>query len=251
VFKALSGPAAGVTLAVSLLGCMLTAPPTIAAEAVRHHAQTLVGSVKYGPDFKNFEWVNPNAPKGGTVRQFAQGSFDSLNEFTVQGKAAGGLGLIYDTLFERSPDEPTGQYALVAEWVSYPDDFSSVTFGLREGAKFHDGKPITPEDVIFSMEAQKAAHPRFAFYYKNVVSGEKTGEREVTFKFDSKGNRELPHIVGELTVLPKHFWTATGANGEKRDLSKSTLDVPLGSGPYKIKEVDPTRGITYERVKDY
>ena len=222
-----------------------------AAQPVRHYAQSLVGSVKYAPDFKNFDWVNPNAPKGGTVRQFAQGSFDSLNEFSVQGNAAAGLGLIYDNLFESSQDEPTAQYGLVAEWVSYPDDFSSVTFGLRPSAKFHDGEPIKPEDVVFSMEALKAAHPRFAHYYKNVVKGEKTGDREVTFTFDSIGNRELPHIVGELTVLPKHFWTAPGANGEKRDLSKSTSDIPLGSGPYKIKDVDPTRGITYERVTDY
>jgi microcin C transport system substrate-binding protein len=222
-----------------------------AGEPVRHHAQSLIGAVKYGPDFKNFDWVNPNAPKGGVVRQFAQGSFDSLNEFSVQGNAASGLSLIYEQLFESSPDEPSAQYGLVAEWVSYPEDYSSVTFQLREGGKFHDGEPIKPEDVIYSMEAMKAAHPRFALYYKNVVKGEKTGDREVTFTFDSKGNRELPHIVGELTVLPKHFWTAKGSNGEVRDLSKSTLDVPLGSGPYKIKEVDPTRSITYQRVADH
>ena len=147
--------------------------------------------------------------------------------------------------------QPTAQYGLVAEWVSYPEDCSLVTFGLRPGAKFHDGEPIKPEDVIFSMEALKAAHPRNALYWKNVVKGEKTGEREVTFTFDSKGNRELPHIVGELTVLPKHYWTSKNSNGEPRDLSKSTLDIPLGSGAYKIKDVDASRGISYERVKEY
>jgi microcin C transport system substrate-binding protein len=128
--------------------------------------------------------------------------------------------------------------------VSYPEDYSSVTFGLRANAKFEDGKPITPEDVIFSLEAQKKANPRVAQFYKNVSRGEKTGPNEVTFHFDVKGNRELPLFVGELTVIPKHFW-------ESRDLAKSTLDTPVGSGPYKIKEVDRGRWITFERVKDW
>ncbi len=234
----------------SAIGLLLTAG-TAFAEPVKHYAQSLVGKVKHGPDFKNFDWVNPAAPKGGAVKQFAQGSFDSLNAFSIQGNAASGLFLIYDNLFETSLDEPTAQYGLIAEYATYPDDYSSVTFHLRDGAKFHDGEPVKPEDVIFSMEALKAAHPRFSLYYKNVVKGEKTGDRDVTFTFDSKGNRELPHIVGELTILPKHFWTAKGQNGETRDLSKSMQDIPLGSGPYKIKTVDPTRGITYQRVADY
>ena len=233
-----------------VLGSML-AIGAAESEPVHYRAQSLIGPVKYGPDFKHFDWVNPEAPKGGTLRQFAQGTFDSLNGFTIQGNPAGDLSLIYDQLFETSPDEPTAQYGLVAEWVSYPDDYSSVTFHLRDGARFNDGMPITPEDVIFSMEAIKAASPREAFYYKNVVKGEATGDREVTFTFDTKGNRELPHIVGELTVLPKHFWTATGSDGQPRDLAKSTLDVPVGSGPYKVKSVDPGRAITYERIKDY
>ena len=134
---------------------------------------------------------------------------------------------------------------------SHPDDFSSATFQLRQGARFHDGKPITPEDVVFSLEAIKKASPRYAFYYKNVVKAEKVGDRQVKFEFDVKGNRELPMIVGELPVLPKHFWEGTGANGEPRDLSKSTLEIPLGSGPYRIKHVDAGRTITYERVKDW
>jgi microcin C transport system substrate-binding protein len=253
VLKALRGLRAGLLagLATVVAAVGPGAREAQAADPVRHHAQSLIGAVKYGPDFKNFGWVNPDAPKGGVVRQFVQGSFDSLNGFTVQGRPAKDLGLIYDQLFESSPDEPGSQYGLLAEWVSYPDDFSSVTFGLRAGAKFHDGEPVKPEDVIFSMMAQKKSHPRYELYYKNVVSGEKTGEREVTFKFDTTGNRELPFIVGELTVLPKHYWTAKGANGEPRDLAKSTVEIPLGSGPYKIKSVDPTRGITYERVAEY
>lgn len=248
--RARLGLSASARVVLVLLAAVLV-PGAAFADTIKRHAQSLVGSVNYGPDFKHFDWVNPNAPKGGAVRQFAQGSFDSLNEFSVQGNAAAGLVLIYDTLFERSLDEASAQYGLLAEWVSWPDDYSSVTFGLRAGAKFHDGEPITPEDVVFSMDALKAAHPKYAYYYKNVVKGEKTGEREVTFTFDAPGNRELPHIVGELTVLPKHYWTAKGADGEKRDLAKSTQEIPVGSGPYKIKSVDPTRGIVYQRVADY
>lgn len=223
----------------------------VLAEPERHYGQTLVGGLKYGADFKHFDFVNPDAPKGGALRQYAPGTFDSLNEFTFQGNPAAQLGLIYDPLFQTSPDEPTAQYGLIAEYATHPDDYASVTFHLREGALFNDGTPVTPEDVVFSMTAQKAANPRFGFYYKNVVKGEVTGPRDVTFTFDAPGNRELPHIVGELYVLPKHFWEGTGPGGQKRDLSKSTLEVPVGSGPYRIKTVDPGRSITYQRVADY
>jgi len=221
------------------------------AENQRHYSQSLIGEPHYAPGFKHFDYVNPDAPKGGTLRQFVQGTFDSVNEFTTQGVPAAGLLLMYDRLFERSYDETSEQHGLIAEWVSYPDDQSSVTFHLRDGARFNDGTPITPDDVVFSMEAIKKADPRQAFYYKNVIKGEVTGEREVTFTFDTPGNRELPHIVGELTVLPKAFWTGKGANGEPRDLSKSSLEIPVGSGPYRIKNVDVGHSITYERVKDY
>lgn len=246
-----------VGLVAVMAGLGLSQAPANAGDPVKHHAQSLVDSLRYGPDFKHFDWVNPDAPKGGTFRMYVLGSFDSLNGFAAQGSPAalvGGparLSSLYDSLFERSADEQAAQYGLIAEWESHPDDYSSVTFGIRPGARFHDGEPVMPEDVIYSMEALKKAHPQFALYYANVVKGEKTGEREVTFTFDSKGNRELPHIVGELFVVPKHYWTANGPDGKPRDISKSTLEVPLGSGPYKIKEVDPGRGITYERVKDY
>jgi microcin C transport system substrate-binding protein len=222
-----------------------------AAGSKKHHALSLVGEPNYGSDFKHFDWVNPDAPKGGIVRGFVQGSFDSLNPYTVQGDPAGGLGLTFDSLMAASLDEPSAEYALVAEWVSYPDDYSSVTFGLRPEARFHDGKPVTPEDVVYSLEALKKAHPRYAFYYKNVVKAEKTGEHEVTFTFDVKGNRELPHIVGQLMVLPKHYWQGQRSDGQPRDITKSTLEAPLGSGPYRVKDVDPGRSITFERVADY
>jgi microcin C transport system substrate-binding protein len=217
----------------------------------RHHALSLVGEPNYPAGFTHFDWVNPDAPKGGTLRGFAEGSFDSLNPFTVKGDPAGGLGLIYDSLMTGSPDEPSTEYGLIAEWVSYPPDFSSVTFGINPKARFQDGSPITPEDVVFSFEAQKKAHPRAAFYYKNVVKAEKTGDNEVTFTFDVKGNRELPQIVGQLSVLSKKFWEGTGPDGQPRDITKTSMEIPVGSGVYRIKSFDAGRSITYERVKDF
>jgi microcin C transport system substrate-binding protein len=236
-------------VAVLLAVC---SPPACASDLpAKHHALSLIGEPKYGPEFSHFDWVNPNAPKGGRVRQWAMGTFDSLNPFPVKGNPAAAVMLIYDALMVSSPDEPSTEYGLIAEWATYPEDYSSATFQLREGARFHDGRPVTPEDVIFSLDAIKKASPRYAFYYKNVVKAEKVGDRQVKFEFNVKGNRELPMIVGELPVLPKHFWEGTAPNGEPRDLSKSTLEIPLGSGPYRIKHIDPGRTITFERVADW
>ena len=226
-------------------------PDAARAGRVWHHALSLVGAPKYGPNYPYFKWVNPEAPKGGTVRLHAIGTFDSLNPFPIKGNPALNLGLIYDTLMDRSLDEGSTVYGLVAEAASFPDDFSSVTFRLRKGARFHDGVEIKPEDVIFSLETLKKVNPGTAFYYKNIIRAEKTGEREVTFYFNVKNNRELPHIAAELVILPKHFWTGKGADGKPRDLARSSLEVPLGSGPYRIGEVKPGRSITYERAADY
>jgi microcin C transport system substrate-binding protein len=217
----------------------------------RQHALSLIGTPKMPADYKNFDWVNPDAPKGGTVRQWAFGTFDSLNPYSVKGSPGGVPTLTSSALFANSPDEPAAEYALIAEWASYPADYSSVTFGLRPQARFSDGSPITPDDVIFSMEALKKAHPRYGYYYKNVVRAEATGAHEVTFTFDEKGNRELPQIVGELPILSKKWWEGKSPNGEQRDLARSTLEVPVGSGPYKIAAVDAGRSITYERIKDW
>jgi microcin C transport system substrate-binding protein len=234
---------------------LLLQPLTAAAESLRkHHALSLIGEPAYGPDFKHFDWVDPEAPKGGRVRQMKPGTFDSLNPFSIKGNPVFDVGtLIYDKLMATSPDEASTSYGLVAEWVSYPDDFTWAVFQMRPEARFHDGKPITPEDVIFSLETlkDKLKHPSTAGYYKNVVKAEKTGDNQVKFTFDAAGNRELPAIVGQLPIFPKHFWQATGSSGEPRDLSKSTLEIPLGSGPYRIKEVDAGRTITFERVKDW
>ena len=151
--------------------------PAFATDAgTKQHAVSLVGAPKFGPDFQHFDWVNPNAPKGGRVRQWALGSFNSLNPFPVKGSVAAGVTLIYDQLMSSSPDEETTAYGLIAEWTTHADDFSSATFQLRPEARFHDGKPITPEDVVFSLDAIKKASPNYAFYYKNVTKAEKTGE---------------------------------------------------------------------------
>ena len=176
-----------------------------------------MGEPKYGADFKHFDWVNPNAPKGGALRQFAEGSFDSVNPFSFKGQKASELGLLYDSLMVDSPDEASTQYCLICEWVSYPADFSSVTFKLRAEARFQDGKPITVDDVIYSLEAQKKANRQAEHYYKNVVKAEKTGDHEVTFTFDTKGNRELPEIVGQLNVIPKHY---LGGQGRQRGAAR-------------------------------
>jgi microcin C transport system substrate-binding protein len=236
---------------IAVLTAAATAALPARAENERHHALSLVGEPKFPANFKYFDWVNPDAPKGGTVRMWAMGTFDTLNRYNIFGNKAAGLGLTDSALMVDSPDEASTEYAMVAEWVSHPSDYSSVTFGLRPTARFSDGKPITPEDVIFSLETLKKVSPFFGAYYKNVSKAEKTGEHEVTFRFDEKGNRELPQIVGQLPVLPKHYWEGKGANGEPRDLSKTTLEIPVGSGPYRIKSFEPGRSIVYERVADW
>lgn len=239
-------------LASALLAGSLVLPAAVRANEWRH-AATLMGEPKYGPDFKHFDYVNPAAPKGGTVRSAGLGGFDNFNPVTagVKGQLEGGVGLVYETLTVNSQDEVSTVYGLLAEAMKFPPDFSSVTFRLRAEARWHDGRPVTPEDVIFSFEAFKKLSPRYAFYYQHVVKAEKTGEREVTFTFDQPGNRELPQIVGQFFVLPKHWWEGTGPDGRKRDVSQTTLEPPLGSGPYRLKSFSAPRSAVYERVPDY
>ncbi len=222
------------------------------AEGLRwKHGLSLFGDLKYGPDFRHFDYVKPDAPKGGRVRLFAIGSFDSLNPYSFKGEAAGAVGSIHDRLIKSSLDEPGSEYGLIAEAVAHPDDYSFVAFRLREQARFHDGTPITPEDVIFSMENLKKAHPFYAFYYRDIDKVEQTGEREVRFIFSAKGNRELPQITGQMPVLPKHWWTASGANGKPRSLQNAILEAPLGSAAYRIADFKAGEYITLQRVEDY
>ena len=237
-------------LAAALTGLLL-GPAAAQDTPTRHHALSLIGEPKYPADFTHFGYANPDAPKGGVARLADIGGFDSLNPVLYRGEKAAGLGLVTESLMSDSIDEPSTSYGLIAEWASYPEDYSSVTFKLRDEARWHDGTSVTADDVIYSLEVNKTANPRLGLYYKNVTRAETTGDKEVTFYFDTKNNRELPMIMGQLTILPKHYWTGKDASGETRDPMKTTLEPPLGSGPYRIKQASPGRSVTYERVADY
>jgi microcin C transport system substrate-binding protein len=217
------------------------------------HALSLFDDVKYPAGFKQFDYVNAKAPKGGSVRMIALGTFDNLNVVVagVRGSIATGMVLISNSLMTESLDEVSTEYGLLAESVSYPDDFSSAIYRLRREARWHDGKPVSPEDVVYSLEMFKKHHPQYAAYYRHVTKAEKTGERDVTFTFDAPDNRELPQIIGQLTILPKHWWEGADAAGNKRDIGATSLEKPLGCGPYRVKDFTPGRSIVYERVKDY
>ncbi|MGE0254942.1 MAG: extracellular solute-binding protein [Alphaproteobacteria bacterium] len=209
------------------------------------HGMAMHGKPKYKADFRHFDYVNPVAPKGGTRIDDATGTFDSLNPFIIPGTAAAGLGAIYDTLMTSSADEAFTEYCVLCETIEVPDDRSWVEFTLRAGARWHDGKPITVDDVIWTFETlREKGQPFYRFYYKDVATVTQTGERKVRFAFVPGVNRELPLILGQLPVLPKHWWAS-------RDFDKTTLEPPLGSGPYRIAGVEPGRTIVYERVKDY
>jgi len=224
-----------------------------AGEPAWRHALSLFGNVKYPADFKRFDYVNPDAPKGGTARQIAVGTFDNFNIVVsgVKGQLAGAVALIYEQLMTPSLDEISTEYGALAEAASHPDDFSFVVYRLRPQAKWHDGRPVTADDVIFSFDAFKKYDPMASAYYSHVAKAEKLSDREVKFVFDMPGNRELPQIVGQLNVLPKHWWEGTDSAGRKRDISATTLEPPLGSGPYRIKEFVAGRTVSLERVKDY
>jgi microcin C transport system substrate-binding protein len=216
-----------------------------AAHGAATHGMSLFGDLKYGPDFKHFDYVNPDAPKGGTMRYSALGTFDTLNPFVIKGIPAAGIGGIFDTLTVRSEDEPSSEYGLVAETIELAPDRLSVLYTLRREARFHDGTPMTPEDVVWTFETLQAkGQPMYRSYYGDVTKVEKEGERGVRFSFKSADNRELPQIIGEMPVLSKVYWSG-------RDFAATTLDPPLGSGPYKIESRDPGRSITYRRIADY
>lgn len=210
------------------------------------HAQTLYDEPpKYPANFKHFEYVNPDAPKGGTLRQAGFGGFDSLNPFISKGVSEENIGIIYDSLTRPSLDEPFTVYGLLAEKIEKAPDNAWVRFYLRPEARFHDGQPVTAEDVKFSFDTlMSKGAPMYRGYYADVEKVEVENPNSVRFVFKQAGNRELPLIVGQLPVLPKHWWA-------ERDFSKGNLEVPLGSGPYKVADVQAGRSIRYERVKDW
>jgi len=219
--------------------------PAAGAKVTVAHGLSMYGDFKYGPGFTHFDYTDPAAPKGGDVKLAAIGTFDSLNPFILKGVAAAGIGELFDTLTVQSADEPLSAYGLLAETIEVPEDRSWVAYTLRPEGRFNDGSLITPEDVIWTFEALKTkGHPFFRSYYSKVVRAEKVGPRTVKFTFSPGDNRELPLIVGQMNVLSRAYWTT-------HDFGKTTLEPPLGSGPYTVAAVEPGRSITYRRVKDY
>lgn len=215
------------------------------AQAAPSEGLSLYGDLKYKPGFTHFDYTNPAAPKGGTMRYSAIGTFDTLNPYVVNGVPAAGIGLVFDTLMAASQDEPASEYGLVAESADLAPDKLSVLYTLRKEARFHDGTPMTPADVIWTFETlRQKGLPAYREYYGDVTKVAQEGERAVRFYFKSAKNRELPQILGEMPVLSKAYWAG-------KDFAKTTLTPPLGSGPYKIQSVDPGRSIVYSRVKDY
>jgi microcin C transport system substrate-binding protein len=216
-----------------------------AQEVAPAHGVAMHGDLKYGPDFQHFDYANPNAPKGGTVTFSVIGSFDNLNPFIIRGSPAAGISSLFESLTTQSDDEPFSEYARLAESIEMPEDRSWVAYTLRPEARWHDGRPVTVEDVIFSLNTLKQKGlPFYRAYYKNVLKAEPAGDRRVKFTFDKTTNRELPLILGQMPVLPKHYY-------DQVEFDRTTLQPPLGSGPYRIKSLEPGRTIVYERVKDY
>lgn len=229
-----------------LAGCALLLGVALNAAAAARHALTLYDEApKYPANFQHFAYVNPDAPKGGTLRQAGFGGFDSLNPFINKGVAADEIGLVYDTLTRRSLDEPFTEYGLLAEKIEKAADNRWVRFTLRQEARFHDGRPVTAADVVFTFDTlMKDGAPQYRAYYADVEKAVAESERTVRFDFRQAGNRELPLIVGQLPVLPKHAW-------EGREFARTSLEPPLGSGPYQVAEVQAGRSIRYARVKDW
>lgn len=231
-------------LAASLLIISGLLPATVAF-ADPMHGIALHGQPKYGPDFSHFDYVNPNAPKGGEARFSAIGSFDTFNPFNIKGESAAGISQLFESLMTSSADEPFSEYGLIAESVEIPDDRSSVMFTIRPQAKFNDGSPVTADDVLFSFETLKSkGSPFFRFYYANIAKVEKLSRWQVKFTFTPGKNQELPLIMGQMPVLSKKYW-------ETRDFEATTLDIPVGSGPYRIERFEPGRFIVYVRDENY
>lgn len=242
------------TLAIFALSASLCGSMAQAGDSGWLTNTSLIGKSKYDGGFKHYNHVNPDAPKGGTLNTVVRGTFDSFNPFIVRGTPAAGLnyqgGMLYDMLMDKSVDEPTTSYPMIAEAYKHPDDYSSATYRINPAAKWHDGKPITVEDVVWSLNVLKKNSPQWAQYFGNVVEARIDNEREVTFVFNQKNNRELPLIMGDMPVLPKHWWEGTNAKGKKRDIAKSTLEPPLGSGPYRIESFKSGEEIIWKRVEN-
>ena len=243
----------GLALAATATFAFLTTLPALAVEW--RSTSSILGEEIEVEDFQRYSHVNPEAPKGGTLNSVSSGTFDSFNPFIVRGTPAAGLnyfgGLLYDTLMAQSLEIAGTSHGLIADAFKYPDDYSSATYRIDEKARWHDGQPITAEDVVWSFNILKEHSQMHNRYYANVTEAVAINEHEVEFRFDQTGNRELPHIVGDLPVLPKHWWEGTNAQGQTRDVTQPTLEPPLGSGPYRIESFKAGEEIVWKRVEDY
>lgn len=218
---------------------------TFPASAAPVHGLAMHGELKYPANFTHFDYANPNAPIGGDLRLEETGSFDSLNPFIVKGLAAGPVGMAFESLLTPSADEPFSEYGLIAESIEVPDDRSWVVFNLRSQARFHDGSPITADDVLFSFDILRAKGlPHYRAYYANVKTAEKLADRKVRFVFVPGENRELPLILGQMPILSKKYW-------QTHAFDQTTLEAPLGSGPYRVENFEVGRYIVMSRVADY
>lgn len=228
----------------------LAAPTPLAAqETIRSHGWAIHGSLKYPDSFPHFDYVNPEAPKGGSVVFGAAGTFDSLNPFILKGNPAQGASDIYDTLMVSSRDEANSEYGLLAERLEVDVDadgiYTAIRFYLRAEARFHDEEPVRADDVVWSFNAlREKGRPFFGFYYGNVVEAIALDDRTVEFRLSPGENKEMPLTLGQVPVMPRHYW-------EGRDFEAATLEPPLGSGPYRIRDVRPGESLTLERVPDY
>ena len=228
----------GLAAVVLLIGPIASAQSPSPVHAIAMH-----GDPKYGPSFEHFDYVNPAAPKGGMLRTAARGTFDSFNPFIPKGNAVSTRSI--ETLLTASNDEAFTEYGLIAESLEVPDDRSWVVFNIHPEARWHDDMPITADDVVWSFEILTTQGQDFyRNYYASVAKVERLADRRVKFTFADEENRELPLIVGQMPILPKHYW-------ETREFGSTTLEPPLGSGPYRVKNFEPGRYVVYERVEDY
>ena len=218
---------------------------SIASDENYQHAISVFNEIKYKNNFKYFDYVNPNAPKKGVIKLAERGTFDSLNQFILKGLPAIGLDNIYDSLLVTSLDEPLTAYGLIAKGMKVSEDNTSITFFLNQNAVWHDNNPVTSYDIEWTFNTiLEKGHPSYKSYYSDIKSIEIIDKYTIKFHFKNDNNRELPIIIGQMKILPKHFWK------DKR-FDSSVLSIPLGSGPYKIKEVNLGKNITYERVKHH
>ena len=232
-----------VAVATSMAPLTALIGPAAAQEAA--HGLSLFGDLKYGPDFAHFDYVSPNAPKGGLLHLATVDTFSTLNPFTLKGVSAAGAGLPFESLLEGSADEADAAYGLIAESVVLAPDRLSVRFHLRPEARWHDGTPITARDVAFSYEILTTeGHPAYANNLAGVDRVETTGDHDVTFHLADPDNRKLPLIAGGLSIVSEAYY-------RDRAFGETTMEPPLGSGAYRVAKVDPGRSVTYERVPDY